>query len=149
MPARRNGKRRQDKLIKPDKAYAHYSNWSNKDFHSGNRISLIAFFSACILTLTQARISYEHLVRQLLRKYPLILLRKAFLDTAKESSFFGIRMPNRDDGDLINCILKQREFSDFAFLKWRNVSPEIVIMSFLYVYNLWTEDGSAFCPSCS
>ena len=48
---------------------------------------------------------------------------------------FGITIPKRFLFDLENCSLRWADFKEFCALKYLNVSSEMVMRSFLNVYN--------------
>ena len=68
-------------------------------------------------------------------KKPLILRLREFLFTDSGTIFFGITIPKRFLFDSKNCSLRWVDFRAFLSLKYLIVSLEIVMRSFLNVYN--------------
>ena len=81
------------------------------------------------------KIAYEPFENFWSLKKPLILRLREFLVTDSGTILFGITIPKRFVLDSENCSLRWVDFNAFLSLKYLSVSLEIVMRSFLNVYN--------------
>ena len=81
------------------------------------------------------KITYEPFGNFWSLKKPLILRLREFLVTDSGTILFGITIPKRFMFDLENWSLRWADFKVFLSLKYLRVSLDIVMRSFLNVYN--------------